>query len=270
MDSAGLSIAIVGDDAAHGVLGRGLVDAVLSERGASTGHRSWWLDGSGASDLKGRADGYYRAKGVRVDLRAIANCPSGRPLYLRRRREGQIVTGDSAFDDVFQLFGLLGGDGPDLIVMLRDTDGDTDRQTPRAPILDELDPSARPRRMVVGLPHPEAEAWFIVSMAAPDPDRLAAIRKARGFDPTTAPERLRSDGQGRDAKRALQFLTCNADSLEQAPSTPLPREELEALLDGVADRLDDLRRRGDGCGLSAFLLALARDLASLDDGAPHA
>lgn len=270
MASAGLSIVVVGDDAAHGVLGRGFVDAVLSERGDALSCRRWWLDSGDATDLKGCADGYYRAKDVSRDLRGILSLPSGRPLFLRRRRHGQIVAGDSAFDDVFQLFGLLSG-GPDLIVMLRDTDGDTSRRTPDLPILDELDPTARPARMVVGLPHPEAEGWFLVSMAVPDSDRLAAARRALGFDPTLAPERLRSDKQRRDAKRILQFLTCNADSLNQAPSNPLPRGDLETLVDGLDRRLDDLRKRGTGCGLSAFLEVLARDLATLlDAGAPHA
>ena len=272
MAPASLSIAVVGDDVAHGVLGRSFVDAVLSARGSAPLCRRWWLEDGGAVDLRGCSDGYYRAKDVRADLRQLKGLPSGRSLHLRRRREGKVVVGDSAFDDVFQLFGLLSDDGPDLIVMLRDTDGEADRRTPAIPVLDELDPVARPARMVVGLPHPEAEGWFILSMEAPPADRLAVARKTLGFDPTQAPERLRSSGDANDAKRVLQFLTFHAEALARAPSRALPREQLESLLDGLHERLDDLRQRGQGCGLGAFLDALERDLTErlreLDTGAP--
>ena len=264
MSRGPVTIVVAGDDHAHRVLIQRLVDATLEDAGRG----GWpdrdeldqariWFSREHAPALRGWQMGFYNPKDAKADLSRLPT-RSGRPLFSNRRQRGEAVAGDSAFDDVIQLMNLL-DPRPDMLVMVRDVDRAHDREVlPR-----------RERSGVVeilGLARPEAEAWVLAALERPDPERVEALRRALGFDPTRNPERCNSAPSPspgrtpRDAKRVLRVLTRHAEELATAEPLPLPPEALEMLLEGLADRLAQLVERGAGCGLAAFCKRLSQAL----------
>lgn len=278
MSGGPVSILVVGDDQAHRVLAQRLVDAVL----VKSAQRGWpeaeqldqarrWYGPMDAPELAGWADGHYRAKNARDDLRRV-RMPSGRSPFLSRRAHGQAAVGDRSFDDIVQLAALLKVP-PDALVMIRDTDGKGERAIVSEALRDLN--AERLMVLVLGMADPEAEAWVLVALTQPDPGRGEVLRTRLGFDPTRSPERCTSSrdvppGKApRDAKRVLRYLAGEAEDLDTAPPDPLSPDVLEGLLSGLSGGLDRLKSAGEGCGLAQFVFGLEQKLAPRVIGSPR-
>lgn len=147
---------------------------------------------------------------------------------------------------------------PNAVVVLRDTDGHTERTVGFAQARQEYE---WPFRVVFGAPHPEAEAWVLAGFVAETEAERAALESLRaelGFSPVEKPGRLsskRSSTSKRDTKAVLARLM-GEDLVRQARCV------------GEAD-LERLRTRGDDAGLRDFLDEVDHELVPLvRDGSP--
>ncbi|MBK6687158.1 MAG: hypothetical protein IPG45_22000 [Deltaproteobacteria bacterium] len=140
----------------------------------------------------------------------------------------------------------------DAVILVRDQDRDeTDRRRAfeEARRVEDWED-----RAVIGVPIPEVEAWVLVGFQPKDDDetrRLAEERTRLGFDPTLKPEDLNPgrdhDQDGQPIKKAIKPI------LERLTGGDPERR-------GVCVRttsFEQLRARGEGCGLTAFLDDLA-------------
>jgi hypothetical protein len=98
--------------------------------------------------------------------------------------------------------------------------------------------------IVVGIAERNREAWVLAGFEPETPEelrRLADVRRLLGFWPNEAPELLaaQDDRAERHAKPVLRALT-DGDPVREARCWE-------------ATGLDTLQRRGQGCGLAAFL-----------------
>lgn len=260
MAHEGTLLAIAGDDRAHRALARQLVSAAL-EADAETCPLRWWPDertpGSDTVALTGQSDGFYRLDKVSLDLKA--HLP-GRAFSLRRIR-GQAMPGVAPFVDAVRLFALLAPRLPlTVLVLLRDSDGKEKLVEHAETAVRELVAELRPSfDTIIGVAHPEAEAWILALMPAPDSARLREVIQKLSFDPTRQPHKLNSQKTGsRDAKRVLGFLTGEGRTLDDVSSVALPADRIDALLDAL-----DLRAAREApalrpCGLANFVAQLER------------
>jgi hypothetical protein len=144
---------------------------------------------------------------------------------------------------------------PTAVLLIRDSDGDHDGW------LASLEAARRdfhareqsPRFMVViGVAHPEREAWVLASFEPRTPEersRLDELRAELGFNPCEQGERLTSKREvhKRDAKRVLARLTSGDRDRELAGFRETALETLSA--------------RGERIGLCAFLGEVRERLA---------
>lgn len=125
---------------------------------------------------------------------------------------------------------------------------DDDRESERRRGLEQARDEARDKHGVrapiaIGLAHPEREAW-VLTCFVPRSDRerrtLDELTSSLSFSPVQQPERLNGEpGEPRDIKRVLAALT-NGD------------EGRERRCWEEAD-VEELKRRGTGTGLAAYL-----------------
>ncbi|HEY0190131.1 MAG TPA: hypothetical protein VGC42_03360 [Kofleriaceae bacterium] len=127
---------------------------------------------------------------------------------------------------------------PDVVVLIRDLDGDERRRAGLEQVRDGL---RWPFPVVIATPQPEIEAWVASGFVARDDEkqRLRQLCSELSFDPTLQSHRLTShpNDAPRDAKRVLRRL-CEGDE----------DRELACLADRVL-----LRRRGEHNWLPALL-----------------
>lgn len=128
----------------------------------------------------------------------------------------------------------------EIVIIARDLD---DRPQRRAGFEQAVNAGQWPFDIVGALAQPEIEAWVLAGFEPQtevEREGLRSQRAALGFDPTRAPERLKSGRttNPRDCKRVCSTLT-GADRERRAQC--------------LAQPLDTLRSRGAGCGLAAFL-----------------
>jgi len=129
---------------------------------------------------------------------------------------------------------------PGAVLLVRDTDGDTQRAVGMAQARDDRD---WPFRVVIGAAHTKRECWVLAGFDPRDADeeeRLKSESTELGFDPRERAEGLTAKhGQDkRSAKRVLGVLTGDDPD----------RESLCLEAD-----LDQLNARGWGTGLRSFL-----------------
>ncbi len=140
-------------------------------------------------------------------------------------------------------FGLI------LVVLSRDTD---DRGMRRQGLRKAREESSAPFEIVLAVAHPKRESWILSAMSLKDEDgqeRLDALRKELGFDPTLEAHKLTASTSGakRDAKRVLdELLASPTDSVRRK------REVLQAA------SLSRLHKRGKDTGLAEFLGELSQ------------
>lgn len=108
-------------------------------------------------------------------------------------------------------------------------------------------------RIVLAYPDPEIEAWFIAGFQPAtrvEQVRAEAQQKRLKLSPMEQPERLKATVAGTDAdtKKVLAALT-GGDPDRQA--------------DCLETSIEQLRRRGERCGLAAFLEAVEAEIVPL-------
>ena len=138
---------------------------------------------------------------------------------------------------------------PNVVVWVRDTDGNK-RNTRHQGWRDACQHAGETfDALIAGFPHECMEAWMLAAWSPSseeDKARLAKERERLGFLPTEEPERLSHKRNVPKSAKMVQHRLCVDDET----------------LSKVA--LDELRRRGVGCGLSEFMdevsLMLVREI----------
>lgn len=144
---------------------------------------------------------------------------------------------------------------PTAVVLLHDSDEDYEgwRESLEAARRDFCaNAPRRPFPVVIGVAHPEREAWVLAGFEPKTPDeqsRCAELRAELGFNPWEHAERLTSAREihKKDAKRILQYLTTGDHERELACLREADLEKLGA--------------RGEASGLRAFLAEIRERLA---------
>ena len=146
-----------------------------------------------------------------------------------------------------------GADRPAGVLLVRDTDGDTDRRRSYRSSVDALsaasDGEASPMRVLLALPHPEMEAWLLAGFDPSDDDerdRLKAVRTRLGMDPRERSHELNSGRTATDGGRVKNSTKNALDDLCANDHDRKRRCWEEA-------SLVDLRKRGEHNGLAEFL-----------------
>lgn len=145
-------------------------------------------------------------------------------------------------------------DRPDVVVLLRDSDGDLRRKSGLEQARSE--PVWR-FPIIIGLAHTKRECWALAGFEAKDDverETLLQLRPELGFDACEHPEKLdaQQDRARRSAKRVLSQLTNNNRERERRCWTETS--------------LDVLRKRGGGTGLTEYLIELEQKLVPLLGG----
>jgi hypothetical protein len=148
---------------------------------------------------------------------------------------------------------------PDVLVMCRDTDGNTSLRSEMVLGLERAHVEDVP--MVLAVAHQEAEAWVVAGFVprhANERELVARLSEELGFNPTTAPHLLtpKTRADSRDAKR------CTTELLAKGIFTD---RGMTCWLDTP---LDELARRGAATGLPEYLADLERVFLPLLAGTP--
>jgi len=162
-------------------------------------------------------------------------------------------TGDDKIVRMACLLALKERPSPDVVLWIRDTDGDRTRcrAIKQATIYHGL-------RVVAGFPHTKLECWVLVGFIPrndEERERLRDLRQQLGFHPCEAAEQLtatqgqKKDGAKRDAKEVLWAVVSGDPGRETAC--------------WQETSLEELRKRGLAVGLSDYLDQVANHLAPL-------
>jgi hypothetical protein len=127
----------------------------------------------------------------------------------------------------------------DALVIARDLDGEPRRLKG---MHQAVASGVWPFRILLAWSEPEAEAWYVagfIPIHEAEASRLAELTRELGFDPTLAPQRLRSTDREsvKDAKRILDRLCGEHERRSACLHAPLPH----------------LEERGREAGIAAFL-----------------
>ena len=203
---------------------------------------------------------FYCTTGLPEDIKRLER-PS--PLF-RLRRIGDEPAGEAAwFISLYALF-LAQPAPPDALIAVSDSQN-------RAGAQDAADRAARyirdalaaPIPVAFGVPHCDAEGWFVAALTGGDPGHSAA-RQELNLDPLREPHRLTAQPNTavRDAKRVLRFLIgAGRATLASTPTGALSCAEYEDLAEAwTAADLARLQAH-DACGLAAFIQALREVIA---------
>lgn len=234
-----------------------LLDLVLLARGASLG----WPDADqldqarvwAGAEHADEGERFYRTKNVSADLRTCSP-----PLRVTRRVGDQPAGVAGLFIDLVRLFQAR---DPSVTALVALADSQNDAQA-----LDGARRAAAYLREVLtptmtfafGVPHGDAECWFVAALTEADAPRHRDSLAALNFDPLREPERLTAQPNDaeRDAKRVLRFLLGRGGATLAATQTgALAEDEYEALASWSPQDLDRLSAFV-ACGLSAFLAEL--------------
>lgn len=141
--------------------------------------------------------------------------------------------------------------GPDAILLVRDTDGDAEV----APSLEKARSSSPwDFSVILAIAHPKRESWILAGFEPRNADEESRIRELRselGYDPRVQAERLTAEGRKgkHNAKNVLERLLTPGSAREESCW-----HETD---------LDILRSRGQGSGLTAFLQEVSERLVPL-------
>ncbi|WP_428268375.1 hypothetical protein [Haliangium sp.] len=164
----------------------------------------------------------------------------------RSRFSGEKGDADAkAADKALQLALLEHGEEPiSAVLLIRDTDDDLTRRQGLEQARQRDGDEPWPFEIIIGVEHAKREAWVLAGCEPTDSteqqNRLA-LRRELGFDPCTSPEQLTASEHGakRDVKRVFKKLLADDWDRQERCWRQTP--------------LETLRRRGGGCGLSAYL-----------------
>lgn len=256
-------IAIAGEDHAHRVLATRLSDLVLIERGAACG----WPEQEELDQARVYVGLDRRATEPR-QFYCTTDLADGiqtlRQPFRLHRIDDQPAGEAEWFVTLYAWF-LAQPDLPDALVAMSDAQNNANAQEAADRAARYIrDNFQRPIPVVFGVPHWDAECWFVAGLQQIAPDRLSAAAQALSFDPARQPHRLTAQPNDaiRDAKRALRFLIgAGGATLASTKTGALACEEYEALA-GEWDVADLARLQAhEGCGLSAFIRALRAVIA---------
>jgi hypothetical protein len=243
-----LRIICFAEAAADARVGSGLGDRLLAEEGPD------WVDAALLPHLRvwtglEMDQPYTKWTDLKDKYRQ-----SGRPRYLGHSTSGYRGSGHAMAAKALILAEVLAGAGTDalVVVMLSDCDASEDKRAGLRQATEE--PRFASLSAVVGIANKMREAWVLNGFLPQSDAETQILRRLTtelSFDPTQAAERLRAakPSEARHPKRVLSELT--GDDLE--------REERCWL----ETPLDELRRRGAGTGLTAFLDELRERLTPL-------
>lgn len=132
---------------------------------------------------------------------------------------------------------------PDVVVLVRDSD----RGDPKPGIVQVREGIPWPFPVVMAVPHPEVEAWFVSGFepqSANEKAQLDRLKKDLSFDPTTQSHRLTSQPSDspRDAKRVLSQLCATEERRDQC-LTDMNRLRDRGKKNGLAEFLDETDER---------------------------
>ena len=174
--------------------------------------------------------------------------PGGKPLRLHGRIAGESLLPEASMHRTVLTAFAHRDPRPSIVIIAHDGDGDSKQR--RMGFMQVRDRLEWAFDVVLAMPEPEGEAWFICGFEPRDADeraRLAALTRELSFDPTKQPERTtsRPNDAASDAKRILAKLT-NRDALREAPC--------------LDHSIDELMRRGRAVGLAEFIEDLSARL----------
>jgi hypothetical protein len=219
-----------------------LGDRVLRERGPewlaeNLAHLRVWMGLEPGSE-------YFKW----AEVRSYAAARRVRLLGFLVGRKGEAAVTHKAL----ALAAWKGFGGDDVVVLMRDTDGDSDR---RDALVVAVQSRAWPFLVVVATPHPMREAWVLAGFEPrgdEEAERLEFVRQELGFDPRKKASQLSGGRDPRsgepakkNAKRVLSALVEDDPAREESCWTDTP--------------LDILLERGEESYLSDYL----RDLECL-------
>jgi hypothetical protein len=265
--SSGVRIVLAGEDQAHRALMTHLADRVLLDEAAK--RSADWINDESLQFFRsysGRGDEdrpehlrFYPLAQAKADAEDLPKHRTigGRRIKLHGHIDGKPLRPEAGFWRRVLL--LLAGDDPppDLLIVAHDTDGDR----ARVKDLEQAVALTHPIPVIIAAPHQDAEAWFVAGFR-PRSDaehrRLSERRKELSFDPPEEPHRLTAhpNDARTDAKRVLRIFVFDEDA-SRAPTL----EEMGDLCERTLDDLALLERRGEACGLAAFLAAVRSTLA---------
>lgn len=145
---------------------------------------------------------------------------------------------------------------PKAVFLIRDADNHSARRKGLEQAREHF--ANQPVRIVIGLAHPEREAWVLAGYVANDKreqELVAAERQNLGFDPCERSAELtagRDDTAKRSPKRVLNVLTNGSRYREQECWNQTP--------------LEILRKRGEANGLNEYLNEVHTDIVPLFAG----
>jgi hypothetical protein len=157
---------------------------------------------------------------------------------------------------------------PDAVLLVRDSDGDTNRrqgliQARENPRVSRARSDTRPWpfQVVIALAHPKREAWVMAGFRPGNPDeeeRLRMLKARLSLDPVQKSHELdaREHGAKTDIKRALRHLIPDDWNREQQCLEETP--------------LDLLEQRGQDNGMAPFLAEVRERLVPILDGTGRA
>ena len=202
-----------------------------------------WLDGvlDHVWSWKGPANEDEPKLSGRIEVRG----PQGKPIRLHGRIAGEpLLPEASMYRTVLTAFAHR-DPRPSIVIIAHDGDGDAKRR--RMGFMQVRDKLEWTFDVVLAMPEPEGEAWFLCGFEPCDPDeraRLDALTRELSFDPTKQPERTtsRPNDAASDAKRILAKLT-DSDASREALCLEHSIDELmrRGRAVGLADFIDDLR-----------------------------
>jgi hypothetical protein len=138
---------------------------------------------------------------------------------------------------------------PEAVLLIHDSDGD-DEWRKGLNLAREDEAQRYAFRIVVGVPHPEREAWALIGFEPLDDDEnelLQSLKRELKFDPCIHPERL---NPGRDdllkgTKRALRKLIQDNRERERScwMECDLQKLRQRGTLTGLPEYLDEVRER---------------------------
>lgn len=250
-----LRILLCAEDVLCATIARDLCDRVVRERARAEWLRALWspeLCDTQRVWMGLRADGWWADRGA-VESEMVRR---GLRPHVRLRETGRLQSPKGKSAEAFRAMRVAASmaPSPDLVVIAGDTDGETAPESSRAAGVALAD-VALP--VVIASICREAEAWVVagfVPQNTAEHDRLRALRRTLGFDPTAEPERLMSDvlNDPRDAKRVVRALLTGGEALHPGD------ERVRACW--LDTPIETLVARGERAGLADFVRDVERVL----------
>lgn len=235
------------EDRAHDILVKTLARRVV------VGGASWNL--ADALEHMWRWAGPGGEAGFKIGGDVGLSRAGGRPLRLHGKIAGQRLEPEAGMYRRMLLAFDRAAERPDIVILARDGDGRAvERRRGFEQVVNGL---TWEFAVILAMPEPESEAWFVCGFRAQDEAERAALAQVTAqlsFDPVTQPHRLtsRPNDAPTDTKRVLRQLLVTTEERKNACL------EVE---------LEHLRRCGEHAGLARLLGDLEQHLLPLIDPA---